>query len=376
MAKVQIIETEQSITLNIPGNGLFQVMAGSVAYDKVKQLQKNRDYAAISTFMNVPARLEAYAKGKFVIIGGEIFFKGDAIPSILANRVLQFCEQDIDPTPLMRFWDNLKRNPSESSREDLFSFLEHNGISITSDGCFVGYKRVDDNFMDLYSHSIRNKPGDSPAMDREAVDQDRNNTCSKGLHVAAYDYANEKYYGNCGRLVEVKVNPADVVCVPPDYDQEKMRCCKYTVIRECPEEYKKALYEHDDSYDRDDDYDYEADTPNDDFDDDSNDDSNDDSVVRSMILTADRHGRMRIPAEFIKLMGVVPGEKVCCFRDCNTVGIYLSHDNTMENTDVLYVVDQYFNVRVNLKQFDMNESKMSVQWDVEDPEYVMLKPID
>jgi hypothetical protein len=35
-----------------------------------------------------------------------------------------------------------------------------------------------------------------------------------------------------GRLVAVKINPADVVSVPSDYNNQKLRTCSYTVMFE------------------------------------------------------------------------------------------------------------------------------------------------
>jgi hypothetical protein len=54
----------------------------------------------------------------------------------------------------------------------------------------------------------------------------------------------------------VKVNPADVVAVPTDYNGTKMRVCRFEVLEECKQEaVKKPLYDVDsvDSYEEDDD---------------------------------------------------------------------------------------------------------------------------
>jgi hypothetical protein len=64
-------------------------------------------------------------------------------------------------------------------------------------------------------------------MDRSQVDDDPNNTCSYGLHVGAWDYV--KGFNN-GVILEVEVNPEDVVTIPYDYDSQKMRVCKYKVL--------------------------------------------------------------------------------------------------------------------------------------------------
>jgi hypothetical protein len=43
--------------------------------------------------------------------------------------------------------------------------------------------------------------------------------------------------------LEVKVSPQDVVAVPPDYSQQKMRVCRYTVLRQTDQEYDGSIYD-------------------------------------------------------------------------------------------------------------------------------------
>jgi len=84
-------------------------------------------------------------------------------------------------------------------------------------------------------------------MNRDNVNPDANETCSHGLHVGAFAYANTF----SELLLEVEVNPKDVVAVPPDYNNQKMRVCEYKVIRVAPgherqeEVYDDATYEDD-----------------------------------------------------------------------------------------------------------------------------------
>jgi len=105
------------------------------------------------------------------------------------------------------------------------------------------YKKVRDSWYDSHTgKTYLNKPGATISMPREKVDADRRNTCSRGLHVAAWDYA-QGFRGT--RLLLVKVNPRDVVAVPPDYNEQKMRVCKYLVLKEWTEyaPYDQSIYE-------------------------------------------------------------------------------------------------------------------------------------
>jgi hypothetical protein len=133
--------------------------------------------------------------------------------------------------PLVKFWRNIQQNPSVESKKDLFAFLEANKMTITDDGCFIAYKKVtrkNGKLVDCRTRSMSNEIGETVSMPREEVDSNRNVTCSSGLHVAAYNYAQFSYEGLV--LLQVKVNPIDVVSVPIDYGKQKMRVCKYKVL--------------------------------------------------------------------------------------------------------------------------------------------------
>jgi hypothetical protein len=159
---------------------------------------------------------------------GLLMANNEPMPGELNQRILRFKEQKLPYDGLLKFWENLKKNPSYNSRQQLFKFLEHNGHPLTSDGCLIAYRGVTEDFKDAHTKTFDNKPGSVCQMPRESVDDNPNNTCSTGLHVACFNYAK----GFASRLVEVKVNPADVVCVPVDYNGTKMRTCKFEVIQE------------------------------------------------------------------------------------------------------------------------------------------------
>lgn len=168
-----------------------------------------------------------------------LLYEGDKpFPTELSNRIIKFKEQGIPYAPLFAFWDRLKKNPSYNSRQALFKFLEHHGHPLTQDGFFIAYRGVTDDFKDKHTGKFDNSPGAVCEMARELVDDNPNNTCSTGLHVASFDYA--KGFGE--RLVEVKVDPIDVVTVPTDYDGKKMRVCKFEVVQECASIREELVY--------------------------------------------------------------------------------------------------------------------------------------
>jgi hypothetical protein len=157
---------------------------------------------------------------------GLLYVDDEPIPSDLNTRILSYKEQGIPYDSLLKFWDNLKQNPSYNSRQMLFAFLTNNGHPLTDDGCFIAYRGVTEDFKDRHTGKFDNSVGAICEMDRNSVDDNPNNTCSRGLHVACYEYA--KDFG--AKLVEVKVNPKDVVTVPTDYKGTKMRTCRFEVV--------------------------------------------------------------------------------------------------------------------------------------------------
>lgn len=197
--------------------------------------------------MNVKSALKARGSTQFEVEDGFVKIDGERLPSALSKRLIQFTEAKIDYAPLVAFWKNLKDNPSNESKNSLYGFLEANKIPITAKGTFIAYKGVRKDFLDSHSSTFDNTPGNIVKMDRDKVDSNRSQTCSYGLHVGAHEYA--KGFGEL--LLEVEVNPRDVVAVPPDYDNQKMRVCEYKVLRVAPgherqeEVYDDPTYEAD-----------------------------------------------------------------------------------------------------------------------------------
>lgn len=186
-------------------------------------------------------QIREHTKGKFLVRNGIVVIDDEFLPEALSDKLLDFCDQKQDTRPLELFWHNLKKNPSKDSKRDLYDFMRANKMPITPNGHFIGYKKVRANYKDCYTGSISNTPGRIIKMLRGEVDGNRNNTCSRGLHVAAFGYAAN--FSN-GILLEVEVNPRDVVAVPPDYNQQKMRVCRYRVIRRATKEIDDLIYRH------------------------------------------------------------------------------------------------------------------------------------
>lgn len=182
---------------------------------------------------------------------GKLFLDGEEIDGALVDQVLRFLDEDVeDWKPLVAFFENVQANPNEHSREQLYEWLSKRPFTITPDGMIVGYKGVQSTLADgggyLSIHSgkaivdgelvtgrIPTNPGSVVEMPRGEVQWDPSSGCASGLHVGTYDYA--AAYGDT--MLEVHVNPRDVVSVPTDSDAAKMRCCRYRIIQEIDRPY-------------------------------------------------------------------------------------------------------------------------------------------
>lgn len=129
----------------------------------------------------------------------------------------------------VQFLLKLANNPKQEMQEELPAFLRFNDIEIANDGDVLAFKRVNANLFDCYTGTINNSPGKVVTMERDKVDANRERTCSAGLHICSKHYL-PSYSG--AKLVKVKVNPADFVAIPTDYENAKARVCRYEVIEE------------------------------------------------------------------------------------------------------------------------------------------------
>lgn len=201
-------------------------------WDEIITALRDDDYDMALALLDKPRVLKEYMQGSSLRLEGNSVFYGEhELPYTLAQRILQMRGEGFSIAPMERFVEKLYQNPSYRAIAELYRFLEHNQLPITDDGDFMAYKRITDDWKDVYTRKIDNSIGATVSMSRQLVDDDCNRTCSKGLHFASLEYL--KYYGGA-RLVAVKINPADVVSIPVDYNNSKGRCCRYQVMEELP----------------------------------------------------------------------------------------------------------------------------------------------
>lgn len=173
----------------------------------------------------------------------KVFIHGEEVDAFFAKKIVQLHDEHKPFEYLVNFYKRFEKNSNPKAKEELFLFLAHNGLPITKEGYFIGYKTVRADYYSSYNYTpggkdnVLNMPGTWVEFDRSKVDPNRNQTCSHGLHVANYNYA-VRHYGS-PKCLTLLVDPADVVTVPSDYNNQKMRVCAYYVLEDCKGEYKE-----------------------------------------------------------------------------------------------------------------------------------------
>jgi hypothetical protein len=247
------IKSGDVITVHVNGK-MLTITEAHVNYESIKtELQQGFiRWNSIEKLADVAGTVEEWAQGSFKVVGGVLHMDGKEVHSALGDRIIQGIREGSDVTPFTNFALNLKRNPSKTAVDELFLFLEDNNLPITREGKFQAYKNVNDNYKDRHSGTFNNGIGEVCEISRNEVDDQRDNTCSYGLHFCSLPYL-RSMWGFDGHTMIVEIDPADVVSIPSDYDNTKGRTCKYTVVGELKSGHEndyteKAVADYDDEY--------------------------------------------------------------------------------------------------------------------------------
>ncbi len=200
-----------------------------ITYQKVVDAIKAGDWDAVKESIEPKKIVLNYGKGNVSIQGETLFWKGAELHTTLAIKMIEMLREGFPIEPMVHFMDNLYQNPSKRAVDELYGFLEKGKLPITPDGHFLAYKKVRHNYLDCHSGTMDNSVGKIVEMERYNVDDNKDNTCSTGLHFCSKDYLN--HFGG-ERVVIVKINPRDVVSIPSDYNATKGRACRYEVVGE------------------------------------------------------------------------------------------------------------------------------------------------
>jgi hypothetical protein len=220
------------------GNKSHTVSKTHITYTKVLDAIKAGDWETVKDVIEPKKIVLNYGAGNVSIQGETLFWKSEELNTGLARRMIQMLQEGFPVEPMVNFMENLYNNPSKRAVTELYGFLEKNNLPITPDGHFLAYKKVRDNFFDVHSGTMDNSVGRVVEMERNKVDDNKDQTCSTGLHFCGMSYLS--HFGG-ERTVIVKINPRDVVSIPTDYNEAKGRACRYEVIGELGVEPEQAF---------------------------------------------------------------------------------------------------------------------------------------
>ena len=239
-------------------NKAHQVIPDHTNYKLILEALPTATEDELLELVDIEKAIATFSQGQVSIVNGKVMFEGEEVHGSISKRIIEFMSKGLPFQPLVNFLENLMKNPSMQSQQELYDFLEHENLPVTEDGCFLAYKAVNSDFKDKWRGTFDNKVGQVCEMRRAKVDDNRGRGCSAGLHAGALNYVAN--YGNVDagdNIVIVKINPEDVVSVPSDCNCEKLRTCKYEVVGlyqgELPKPRYKAEFEAD-SYVDDDKY--------------------------------------------------------------------------------------------------------------------------
>jgi len=231
--RVNFVIVGNTVTITYLGKS-HTILPEHMNYMAILKAIHTKKPEGIPKLLDIKAIVVKKSAGLLEIREGHVCLGDKPLPLALAKKVDILMKGKQSWAPLKSFWERLKKNPDETVQKQLYGFLEHNGHPITQDGCFLAYKRVkacsDGTFLDLYTGETKYEIGKSTTMDRKLVNSNPKETCSAGLHAAAYRYASETYSNAEHPLIELKIDPMNVCAVPIDYNAEKMRCCEVFVI--------------------------------------------------------------------------------------------------------------------------------------------------
>jgi hypothetical protein len=211
------------------GNKSHTISKTHVTYQKVLDAIKAGDWETVKDIIEPKKVVLNYGQGNVSVQGETLFWKGKELHSTMAMRMIAMLQEGFPVEPMVQFMENLYTNPSKRAVDELYGFLEKNELPITPDGHFLAYKKVRNDYKDCHSGTMDNSVGKVVEMERNEVDDNKDRTCSSGLHFCGLSYLN--HFGG-DRIMIVKINPRDVVSIPSDYNGAKGRACRYEVIGE------------------------------------------------------------------------------------------------------------------------------------------------
>lgn len=248
--KTNVIVTDTVVVLSFKSSEIKETLtfdsdhsefnvAKDIALEIIELLQNDKKvkrsyYERAKSIHTLASKLEKWSEGAVVVTPTKVTLHGKEVNDDVAEFLIELIQQD-NSVLKMKAWSNflttINLSNSYKVAKRLFAFLSKTDLRVDEDGNVLAWKVVRPDYKDKHSGKFDNSPGQVLSMPRNEVNDDDNSYCSYGFHICSWDYL--KYFANSGdKVVQVRVNPADIVSIPLDYNGEKVRCCKYEVVRD------------------------------------------------------------------------------------------------------------------------------------------------
>jgi hypothetical protein len=266
--KYQLAANGDQSSLTVFADTVYVTTSDNPNWDQIVQLVLAGDESALDLFSpakTVSKRFESITD-RVKVEGSTITFDNDILDNSLTRQIIRFLDQGVeDFRPLVNFLEKVMINPEKHSQEQLYDWITQHNVSINPDGdlvLFKGVRKTDRNDLDLdanrpfdvyesvhtgraivndrvFEGHIPQWVGAVVEMPRAEVHHDPTNGCSTGLHASSSSQYASQYSGG-GTVLEVVVNPRDVVSVPHD-GFNKVRVTRYRVVDVDAEQYEEAF---------------------------------------------------------------------------------------------------------------------------------------
>lgn len=165
-----------------------------------------------------------------------LYIDGVEVDGKLVEKFIGFWADNKPFDGLLKFLERVACNPLSVAEVGLYNW--DSALTIDNDGYFIGFKSViptEGGYEPHYGGAgfvngvacqpIIQNVGDVVTMDRDDIEPGPE--CGVGLHVGTWGYAST--YSHRGVVMEVRVDPADIINVP-HHTTGKLRCCRYEII--------------------------------------------------------------------------------------------------------------------------------------------------
>jgi hypothetical protein len=208
-----------------------RVTKGQPTFKQLYKALEKGQWGKVPKLVSLAAMIADRSHGKVTVNANGVFYKGQKIDNSITTKINELIRHNKPVAHVLRFMDNLYKQPDVNTVNEIYEWLSNGRFALTDDGCFLAYKVVKADYTDCHTGTIDNSVGQIVSMPRKDVDPNRRNECSYGLHFCSKGYL-PHFHSSNEHIMEVKVNPADVVAIPIGYNFTKGRTWRYEVLRE------------------------------------------------------------------------------------------------------------------------------------------------